>query len=1833
MNHAKGYSDITLNLFGGVDPEMAPRALPEGASPRCQDVDFQIGAVLTRAGLSSVYAFSSDNFTENTNLGQNIGSTGIAWANPNNVTLNSPPSYAAVTLVTGLVYGFSTFDQSSAHNGTAGPQVGGSLTPSTPSGWAIESNFSEGSYEDVTGFTQIFSSTGNVIGMMPLSSTTPVGWSNTVPTGGWNTNLLLFNGFSYPIVCSLLSVQVVSNVVTITTSPQTFIVGTQIQFPSGLNSGFLNSALVKILSNTGTSITFAFTHADAGPTAETAAITNFPYLQQVNANAVNSNTAGQTQALTLPNNVTPGSTILVFLAHGDVNSFCTIASVSDGTNSYSVSNSQGNGSGADPGSFENFAWATNLASGSLTVTTTAGSYHNPSAGGRYVVMELPGGSGTGGAASSKPLSVTNFNLNIPATVQPLGMTLELDGLQNQLTVGDNLTVSLINPATGSPTFTTQLQTTQGSATVGTPTSSWGLTLTPGLLNNPNFGFLIVAKGVDIVTFNLSAAKLTVYGTPVPPQNFNYIKTFGQTDGDTSTLALDAAGTLWAEDVVNNPLVLSPIYTAIEPNTFAKSVTAQDREYLALSNLSNGTDMPRQWTGQWMDRLSQVGPGAGPTITSTGGGYPLLATNGITQNAAINYTGLGLAYGILLSAGPGNFTSPGNVLTFYLKNSFTLPAYFQTGSNIVLSNMPTLNNTFDVNNGHGTNPAYYTIVGPVGQPPGPPTGDTYTAFSVIVPFNGFVNGSIGPGFSPGGLTFQATVATAVTTTQVPNLQVGNQFAISGTSVSGYDNTWTVLTTPNADQLSITSTSLTGDLATYTYSIISGSAPAAGEFVSVTGTTNGGGIFNVGQAVIQSVTISSPTTGSFAIGIASPNVPPAAESANGIIAGTIFTFDPLAILGNSNGGSIVVAGTIASGPRQACVSFLTRNGYVTKPSPIVNFTVSTGASAIAATTIPTGPSNVVARIVSFTGASGGFFFNIPKPVTVISNGVSTIETSTWINDNTTTSAIFSFSDATLLAADSIDSQGNDWFNQKELGSSVGLISYASRLFAIGEQNKVNNLLNFSFDGGIGTAPTTLQTYPLGWVIDPTNGAGGSVATSPIFGNAYSIINASGSTQALYGMITQNAYQDEFLVPIIAPSTTYSVRVTASSPNLSTVGNLMVDLFQPSTMTILGSYTLGLAHLTSNMNIFSGTLLTVPITPATGAGTVPPPPVTPFYAAGLVQHIGQSETTNTNLFITLPNPVTAGNTLILTFDSFNYNLAPVITDTVGNNWIQIVHQNTSGQDHNSYIYAVSGAKAGPTSINIEVFNSNFNSFITAVVGELNGLLIPLSLDGTGTNFYGGSNTGSINTGSVTTVNAHDVIITGFSNGPTIPSGYTLIGTTSINAAGGTQQYSAAFDVVSTTGTYTPTWPYTGNSAGTGVTAAFRLVQQNAPAPIVPTTIPSDLLLRVYGANLPNGTQILIDRVEVFPTEQPVLSTQLTASYVDNLEAFDVVTGDVDASVQNQQPVTNAFTIFDKLYILKSDSLFSTEDNGTTEPNGWGVKEDSNRIGCVGIHALDYGEEWAVFAHRTGLYVFYGGEPKKISQEVQKIWDLINWAAGTTIWVRNDISNRRILIGVPLSTPNTWLPNAPINNNPTTPNVILMMNYKEINSVQDLAIESPIHVTYANKIVSKDIARKWSIWTIVSPYGDFIKRPDGTSPIFLCNGAGNSKIYQFLDTNHTDDGNMIPWLYTTFGFVKQDFAQGLNIGQHRKIFTYLSMAIDGTGDTVITALPDQIDSTYANALAPITLSNPSTDNVEIPLNETGTRLFLQFAGNTPGSWFYLQELTMTLGVDPWSPVRGGGS
>lgn len=408
--------------------------------------------------------------------------------------------------------------------------------------------------------------------------------------------------------------------------------------------------------------------------------------------------------------------------------------------------------------------------------------------------------------------------------------------------------------------------------------------------------------------------------------------------------------------------------------------------------------------------------------------------------------------------------------------------------------------------------------------------------------------------------------------------------------------------------------------------------------------------------------------------------------------------------------------------------------------------------------------------------------------------------------------------------------------------------------------------------------------------------------------------------------------------------------------------------------------------------------------------------------------------------------------------------------------------------------------------------------------------------------------------------------------------------------------------------------------------------------TGVPVGLLLRVWAQNIGAGADILIDRIEVYPTAQPLLSTNIRVSYPDNFESFDGVTGNLGLASHSTQPAFGAFVMHDQLYFLQSASMQSTQDVPGIEPSnpggGWSLHEVSNRVGTCGIHAYDYGEEWMLTACRNGVYGFNGGQPIRIDFQQRELWELINWNYGHTIWLRNDLVNSRILVGVPMPTPNKWLPFAATNTNPTSPNVVLMWNYQNLNTFEEIVSGRGVHTTMFGTLAAVDMRLKASIWQITSPYAGFVMQSDlHTMALTVCNGVGNQKMYQLSADQLSDDGAAIYSAYWTFGFVDSARAkENPLLGLHRKRYQIVQQLIQGSGNATMQAWPNYIINQQTLVANPdvwtdpggITLQWAPPDDIVRPLNAAGNRVFLSYSTNAVGAVFHLSKVILVGTIDP---------
>ncbi|MGB9465439.1 MAG: hypothetical protein WBR10_10020, partial [Candidatus Acidiferrum sp.] len=103
---------------------------------------------------------------------------------------------------------------------------------------------------------------------------------------------------------------------------------------------------------------------------------------------------------------------------------------------------------------------------------------------------------------------------------------------------------------------------------------------------------------------------TLFGPLAGNPTINYIKTYETLNATIRTMVLDSNGVLYKETA---PGTLASIASGLTPNAYANSTTIFGREYIAISDGKTGNDLPRQYDDTNLDRVSQSGPGAGPSV--------------------------------------------------------------------------------------------------------------------------------------------------------------------------------------------------------------------------------------------------------------------------------------------------------------------------------------------------------------------------------------------------------------------------------------------------------------------------------------------------------------------------------------------------------------------------------------------------------------------------------------------------------------------------------------------------------------------------------------------------------------------------------------------------------------------------------------------------------------------------------------------------------------------------------------------------------------------------------------------------------------------------------------------------------------------------------------------------------------------------------------------------------------------------------------------------------------------------------------------------------------------
>lgn len=697
----------------------------------------------------------------------------------------------------------------------------------------------------------------------------------------------------------------------------------------------------------------------------------------------------------------------------------------------------------------------------------------------------------------------------------------------------------------------------------------------------------------------------------------YSKSYVDPKGVIRNLYLDSAGNLWVENVTASPGTYShvldnngnPVVTT--PGSWAKSCTAFGREYIAISDTLHGADIPLQYDGVNIDRVTQDGPGGSPSISSIslpsvamlgpatgpivltltesdpagGDGSGFYTAINMYTSSSVDAVNIGSSitvagYGGSSAAMNGTWTVtgifPGTtslvILSAYLAPGTVFSTAAATGTvvgssggvtmtrsgNIVtVTTGTTVAGVVTLGNAHQLQPGYQA------QITGVTAATVGTSISSIV-----INNENLPGL--------AVVTTATAHGLVPGLKV-SLVGVAGTSVGGGISTIVrngqvvTVTTASANGVNpgaiVTIAGVTTTSFNTTAVVQNVTSPTTFTYIQVdvdasdsTGTvTLNWPIFNTATPTYFEV-VSAPTTTSFQIQINYSDGSWSGGTVTYAWNGTFFVKEVIDLTTfqyqqygpdatTTVVGKVTPYGQAAPGKRQMVCFFITRQGYTTKYSPPA-LIVSNGGQYLSVTNIPIGPSNVVARVLAFTGAEGAYFYYIPAPPQV--NG-QLVGTSTVINDNTTTSTILDFSDPTLFAGLGISIAGNNLANQTILDGALGFAKYASRIITYGQRNTIQNLLNPGFDGGY--FPLT-PTKPTGW-----DGGGAGVLATGHYGSGWT---TSGTP------LTQSMYEDFSGAPIATGSSKYTFRawVSAAGTVTATISSASATFSSSATLTATGA-----------------------------------------------------------------------------------------------------------------------------------------------------------------------------------------------------------------------------------------------------------------------------------------------------------------------------------------------------------------------------------------------------------------------------------------------------------------------------------------------------------------------------------------------------------------------------------------------------------------------------------------------------------------------------------------
>jgi hypothetical protein len=276
---------------------------------------------------------------------------------------------------------------------------------------------------------------------------------------------------------------------------------------------------------------------------------------------------------------------------------------------------------------------------------------------------------------------------------------------------------------------------------------------------------------------------------------------------------------------------------------------------------------------------------------------------------------------------------------------------------------------------------------------------------------------------------------------------------------------------------------------------------------------------------------------------------------------------------------------------------------------------------------------------------------------------------------------------------------------------------------------------------------------------------------------------------------------------------------------------------------------------------------------------------------------------------------------------------------------------------------------------------------------------------------------------------------------------------------------------------------------------------------------------------------------------------------------------------------------YSFKENSGFVVEQNGG-DPSTWTPRQVWGGNGPVGPAAIDIAgqddSEFAMWVHRSGVYMFTGNAPTLISREQQDTWETINWDVGHLIKLRIDHVRRLVHILVPI-------------NGSTTINARLVINYY-------FGTGDPVvFVPRRGQLVPNVEGRKWSQDDLMFNDAVYIpqksKNAVQTAGVNVSNQmvffAADGSIKNMVDNQYFDedyDGNQVGYFSNWVGVLGDTPATS-----HDKLVG-ARMWATGNGLMNVTAYDDQ-DNAFllTTALSPYILTHGQRSRMDIPMSVAG--------------------------------------